>query len=666
MRARTSMGCGLVAALAACLVAPGAASAADCGLPGTPGSGMGPVLDVQGDLMPDRTGGYLQIPFDVPAGTKGIQVRYSYDNQDDGCTGTQNNTLDMGVYEPRADASSPVWEQSDRRGWSGSAVKNLAIAENGFTDEATYDSSRKAFVDGYTTRAYRPGPIPQGEWAVELGIAYVDPADADGIHFHVQVLASSDAAWGDDPYSPSGPPTESDVAAPGWYTGDLHVHGEQEPGNATMTDTFAAAFGPGGAGLDFITLVDHNNDIAHDDMKAQADLYPDNLVIPGTEVTTYRGHWNNQGSSNFADFRGGPVYAEGSADDQIDDSELVKAQSATRPKKQFKPTNDGGGWTQVNHPAYFRDNPSACRGCAWSYSDDETGLKRLDAVEIANSIGALQGSLPFTVDAIEYYEHVLATGAHVAAVGSSDAHKADADPISPVGQGATVVHADGLGRDAIAAGVRNDHTYVKPFGTDGPDISLDAETPEGSAGMIGDTVAGRSVRLTASVSGVSATGRPGAWSLIVLRDGVAISTVPFTGDGTVDELETDQPGRYSVEVSRDSSGTAYIEDYSSPIWFTRFRLRSERRNTSNGTAVLPAETSDAGKLVLTGKGLKTVKKHSNGEAILKPRLKPKRKLAKRLRKRGSAKVRARVEFTPDGGTAATESVKVKLVRKKRR
>lgn len=660
---RMRIGFGLLAATVTCLLAPAAAGATVCSLPGSPGTGMTEAIDVQGDLMPNRTGGYLQIPFTVPAGTKGIQVRYSYDQPDGGCGGGPN-TLDMGVYEPKADPDSPAWEQSDRRGWSGSAVKNLAIAENGFTDETTYDANRKAFVNGFTTRAYQPGPIPAGRWAIELGIAYVDPADSDGIHFRVQVLASDDSTWGDAPFSPSGPPAANVNSTPGWYTGDLHVHGEQEPGNATMTDTFAAAFGTGGAGLDFITLVDHNNNTAHNDMNAQASVYPDDLVIPGVEVTTYRGHWNNQGRSSFADFRGGPVYSESSADSQIDDSELTKVQNATRPKKQFKGTNDGDGWTQINHPAYFRDNPSACRGCAWSYSDDETGFKRLDAVEIANSIGALQGSLPFTVDAIEYYEHVLDSGAHVAAVGSSDAHRADADPISPVGQGATVVHSEALSRDAIAAAVRADHTYVKPFGADGPDISLDATTPAGSDGFIGDTVAGGSATLSASVSGAAATGRAGAWNLVILRDGVPVYTAPFAGDGIDRSLDALEPGRYSLKVTRSSGGTDYIEDYSSPIWFVHFTVGKEQRNTGNGTALLPAKISDGGKLVLSGKGLDTVKKHSNGPATLKPRVRPKAKLAKKIRRRGSAMVRAKVEFTPTDGKAAVQKVRLKLVRKR--
>ncbi len=359
MNGRARIGCGLLAGVAACLLMPSMATAADCGLPGSPGTGMSEALNVQGDVAAAKTGGYLQIPFTVPAGTKGIQVRYSYDNPSDTCVGPNANTLDMGVYQPKANPSSPAYEQTDRRGWSGSAVKNLAIAENGFTDDTTYDADRKAFVNGFTTRAYEPGPIQSGNWAVELGIAYVDPTDTDGIHYHVQVLTSSDNAWGNADYVPSGPPSASINSMPAWYTGDLHVHGEMEPGNATMTDTFDAAFDapPGGVGLDFITLVDHNNNVAHNDMATQQAAHPNSLVIPGVEVTTYRGHWNNQGSSSFADFRGGPIYTPSPATSPIPDSALGQVQGAALPKDEFANTQAGDGWTQINHPAYFRDNP---------------------------------------------------------------------------------------------------------------------------------------------------------------------------------------------------------------------------------------------------------------------------------------------------------------------
>ncbi len=349
----------------------------------------------------------------------------------------------------------------------------------------TYNADKKAFVDGFTTRAYRPGPIQTGDWAVELGIAYVDPADANGIHYHVQVLTSTDPVWSNNPYTPSGPPAADTGQGAGWYMGDLHVHGEQEPGNATMTDTLAAAFGGGGAGLDFVTLVDHNNNIAHTDMKAQADQYPNNLVIPGVEVTTYKGHWNNQGSTAFADFRGGPIYTA-SGTSPYDDADLTQVQAGALPKDEFANAQAGGGWTQINHPGTYKNDPSGCRGCAWTYSDDDTDFSKVDAIEVHNSIGELSSG-PFTLDAIAFYEHALDSGAHIAAVASSDAHKAGTDIISHVGEGATGVYSEGgLNRQGIVNAVKAGHTYAKPFGTDGPDITLTATDADSDQAIIGD------------------------------------------------------------------------------------------------------------------------------------------------------------------------------------
>ena len=124
-------------------------------------------------------------------------------------------------------------------------------------------------------------------------------------------------------------------------------------------------------------------------MKTQADVYPDNLVIPGTEVTTYRGHWNNQGSSNFADFRTGPVYEPSALSSPIPDSALVEERGPVPPKTEFANAQAGGGWTQINHPATFKDDPAGCRGCAWTYSDADTDFSKVDAIEVHNSFGTL-------------------------------------------------------------------------------------------------------------------------------------------------------------------------------------------------------------------------------------------------------------------------------------
>ena len=93
----------MVAGLGALLLAPGAAQAMDCGLPGSTDPTMTSTpLDVTGSIPQSYNGDYVQIPFTVPADTTAIRVRYSYDQPNGTCTqsGGQANTLDMGVYSP--------------------------------------------------------------------------------------------------------------------------------------------------------------------------------------------------------------------------------------------------------------------------------------------------------------------------------------------------------------------------------------------------------------------------------------------------------------------------------------------------------------------------------------------------------------------------------------
>ncbi len=443
------------------LLAPAAASAADCGIPGAPDASFtNTALDTVGSISQAKAGGYLQIPFEVPAGTTAIRVRYSYD-QPGGCVGSSPNTLDMGVYEPR-DSGETVFGADESRGWSGSAVKDLAIAVNGFTSDAVYNPARKAFVHGKTTRAYRPGPIPTGTWAVELGIAYVDPSDVDGISYHVRVETSTDGDWSDSPYTPSGYSAAAANGQAGWYAGDLHVHGEQEPGNATVTQTLKRAFDPpsaGGSGLDFVTLVDHNNQIQHDDLASYQAANPGKLVIPGTEMTTYEGHYNNQGKAPFVDFRTGPIYQPTSPPPYatIPDPTIGQVRGEVPPSQAFAQIQANGNWTQINHPSIFKTAPSLCRGCAWSYSDSETDFSEVDAIEVQTGPAAIPQPVPtapnpFTPDAIAFYESALAAGNHIAAVGSSDDHQgggATGPTDSPVGSATTMVYASELSEQAI-------------------------------------------------------------------------------------------------------------------------------------------------------------------------------------------------------------------------
>ena len=654
MRRVRRIGLGVsIAAVAAC-AAPGLASAACTLDPTDPvDATMTPQSPISGTVTAAQQGSYLQIPFHVPAGTTAIRIRYCYDNTPNG------TTLDMGVYEPLHpdDAiSGPV----ERRGWSGSAVKDLAISENGFSPPATYETDRKAYVHGYTTRAYQPGPLPEGDWTAELGIAAVAAPTAG---YTVEVSTSTSPQWANQPYARA---TDSGAVAnptAGWYAGDVHAHGEQEPGNALVSTSLDYAFkslAQGGAGLDWIGLVDHNNDVSRGEIGKYEPSYPGKLVIPGTEVTTYHGHYNSIGSSAFPDFRGGPA---------IDQAGTQLAPTVL-PASQLPALEAGGGWTQVNHPTIFPGAPTLCRGCPWDWTDAETDYSHVDAIELQTGpadIGTSQN--PFTKTAIAFYEARLAQGFHIAAVGSSDSHQADKTDITtaPIGRATTVVHATELSQPAVVQGIRDDHTYVKFYGNDGPDIRVAAHSPGAPDATIGDTIAGPELGLEVEVlrAGAGAT-RAGSYDLELVRDGTVVDKVAIASDDFTHTFTAPDPARYSVQVVREAADVDRYEVYSSPVWFgsaENLTLGKLKLNKRKGTATLTATVAHPGQLKLKGKSLKSSKKTAAAAGKVKLSVKPKGKLARKLRDKGKAKVKAKVTFTPTGGEADHAAKKLKLKRK---
>ena len=144
-----------------------------------------------------------------------------------------------------------------------------------------------------------------------------------------------------------------------------------------------------------------------------------------------------------------------------------------------------GGFTQINHPTIFpSSNPLfalLCRGCPWDYSAQETNYKLVDAIEVntgPQKIG--EAPNPFTSTAIDFYEQALAAGAHAAALGVSDSHRAgrtDSPSQSPVGVGATAVHAKQLSEKGLRCAVKAGHTYAKIAGRLRPEPALHRPRP---------------------------------------------------------------------------------------------------------------------------------------------------------------------------------------------
>ena len=383
-------------------------------------------------------------------------------------------------------------------------------------------------------------------------------------------------------------------------------------------------------------------------------------MIPGTEVTTYHGHYNSIGSSAFPDFRGGPV---------IDQAGTQLAPTVL-PASQLPALEAGGGWTQVNHPTIFPGAPTLCRGCPWDWTDAETDYSHVDAIELQTGpadIGTSQN--PFTKTAIAFYEARLAQGFHIAAVGSSDSHQADKTDITtaPIGRATTVVHATELSQPAVVQGIRDDHTYVKFYGNDGPDIRVAAHSPGAPDATIGDTIAGPELGLEVEVlrAGAGAT-RAGSYDLELVRDGTVVDKVAIASDDFTHTFTAPDPARYSVQVVREAADVDRYEVYSSPVWFgsaENLTLGKLKLNKRKGTATLTATVAHPGQLKLKGKSLKSSKKTAAAAGKVKLSVKPKGKLARKLRDKGKAKVKAKVTFTPTGGEADHAAKKLKLKRK---
>jgi hypothetical protein len=543
---------------------------------------------ITGSFGPQLQGDYVMLPFEVPAGIDAVRVKYCFDQP---LLSTQNqHTLDMGIYEARSDAAD-VWDEDEFRGWGGSSRRDVTVSPEG-----TIDPDNPVATDK-TTVGYRPGPVPAGKWAVELGVAAVAnelPTEDGAVRWRVEIDTIDDPDYSDSPFQPFDFDPDPANSDPGWYAGDFHVHARHSnPGDATMREVFDYAFAqPGeGAGLDFITLSDYVGDRAWDEIGFFQDDYPGRQIIRSSEVITYRGHANNHGSAEFVDYRTGRILegqllGSGSERTLTGTAELRPARPAS---EIFDDVHAADGWTQINHPKIFPSEiptfSSLCRGCPWDYSPAETDYSKVDAIEVATGPAGLQdvptqpGPNPFTTLGVKFYEDGIDAGGtnanKIAAVGGSDSHNAGMrdDPVtqSPIGQPTTVVHAPELSETGIQQGVEARHTYVKMWGQSGPDLRLEGSGADSGdlPAIMGDTLEADAATFTARVSNLDASraARPGPYTLVVLRNGLPLVTVPMpTGDEFEFEFPGLGPGRYGIEVIRPGVGVASIESYSTPIW----------------------------------------------------------------------------------------------------
>lgn len=343
---------------------------------------------------------YLYLPFEVPKGDiSRIDVSYRY---------SKGSIIDLGLLDPNVVAFP---SRTGFRGWSGSARASVFVA----SDEAT--------------PGYIAGEIPAGTWQIMLGLAKIAP---EGCHYEVKLCFDN----GVRPVFNT--PVYQRVRKPfaGWYKGDLQSHSYYSDALGSVEDLLMVAKE---RELDFLAVTDHNTHSHH--YKLAELSSNDLLLIPGEELTTYRGHANVWGLNGWADFR---IHHDSDLDTLIDD---IHAR---------------GGLFSVNHPKALPE----CLGCDWDYAIPER----------ADSLEAWQG--PWMLknwESLVRYDEVLKQGRRLTLVGGSDRHQPgypDNDPlVLQLGSPSTFLYLEELSVLAVLKAIRQGQAFVSES-PQGPRLEL--------------------------------------------------------------------------------------------------------------------------------------------------------------------------------------------------
>jgi hypothetical protein len=401
---------------------------------------------------------YEYVPFTVAPGTTQISIGYTY-NKADGA-----NVVDLGLYEPGPLALGT----KALRGWSGGDQDSITIG--------VADSSP----------GYWPGPIPAGEWHVQLGLYKVGPSGVD-----VQVtIGMSDAPVSGNAPKVRTPTTAALRTGPAWYAGSMHTHTKNSDGILTPEQLSDKARGEG---LDFLVITDHNNTVHQ---IASLDR-PDLLVITGEEVTTPGGHfnvWGLSGERAYIDFR------------------ILPGDPAIR--TVMKDARARGALVSINHPI------SDCFACTWTHEIPP----EVNAMEIANGPAAMRQQQ------MTLWDSLLREGRRITAVGESDWHRG---PL-PVSMPSVRVWAPELSTKAILDAVRDGHVIVMANGKlQTPDFSV---TSGGDSYRAGDELTTRAGEPLAVRVKLPGAGYEGAHVDLVWRGEVVDSAKPADGEVRFDRF----------------------------------------------------------------------------------------------------------------------------------
>lgn len=395
----------------------------------SPADSTKPDLVLQGEVHGSQNNSYVEVPFQVPAGVRRVTLTFAYTERD------QHTALDLGLLDP-----------SKLRCWSGGNKSTLTVGESDATPSCL------------------PGPIPQGEWKVLIGVPNIRSTVTS--HYTAQVFFTKTGLVADEPEILREPLRKG----PGWYRGDLHMHtghsdGQcpSQSGKMVPCPVFVTVEAATKRGLDFIAITDHNATSQYDAMRELQPYFDKILLIPGREITTFQGHLNVLGTTQDLDFR-------------LDGKNVPDANTLLR---NIRAT---GALVSINHPA--APTGEICMGCGWTPSTP-VDMHFFSAIEAVN--GGSQGDFS---PGIAFWEQQLHLGYRLTAIGGSDNHR----PVTPlenegsIGRPTTVVYAQTLSTPDILKGIRSGRVFIDLTGSSDRLLDLQAATKTAKAAM-GDEIA---------------------------------------------------------------------------------------------------------------------------------------------------------------------------------
>ncbi|MET0310237.1 MAG: CehA/McbA family metallohydrolase [Sphingomonas sp.] len=426
---------------------------------------------LKGELTRASFEHYTEVPFDLPAGVTRVTIRFSYAGKE------QRSVIDLGLRDPQR-----------FRGWSGGTRDHMTLA----TEDAT--------------PGYLPGPLPAGRWNLILGAPNI--REGAKAPYEAQIFIERGPTVTEFADAPI-------AARPGWYRGDLHMHSGDSDGSCKAQSgaripcpVYRTVETAAARGLDFIALSDHNTTAHYNALRELQGAFDRMLLVPGREVTTFWGHSNVFGPTDFLDFRmAGPSW------DQA--------------RKWMDAAHREGGIVSINHAG--APSGELCMGCGWRVDGLPDGA--VDSVEVVNG-GTMREThaADSVLQGFGYWTKLLNAGQHVTGIGGSDSHDADRPASAPgaVGSPTTVVYMSELSVHGFLAGIRSGRVFIDVDGTRDRFLDFSASVGEQRAAM-GQTLrlhAGEAVRFAIELRGLPS----GTVQLVVDGQGDAAFRTGFDAD----------------------------------------------------------------------------------------------------------------------------------------